>query len=94
MSRNKDIAFYHEFTGKPYSECRRIMKACHWELGAAILYDANKGIDAVSEALKIFPEIIETSCHAVGEFLISLGEGLRGVNLTDQEEEYGAVGNI
>ena len=32
MSRNKDIEFLHDLTGEPYSKCRRVMKACKWEL--------------------------------------------------------------
>ena len=40
MSRNKDIKLLHDFTGAPYSVCRRKMKECHWDLYKAIGFDS------------------------------------------------------
>ncbi len=36
MSRNKDIKFLHDISGKSYKECRQIMKASGWDLIKAL----------------------------------------------------------
>ena len=36
MSRNRDIKFLHDISGKSYKECRQIMKASGWDLIKAL----------------------------------------------------------
>lgn len=82
MSRNKDIKFLHEFTGMPYSVCRRQMKACGWDLMKAL------GVDTVKEIIEVMPDIIDNLGKAINRVLASLGTALKtiGQNL---EETYG-----
>lgn len=82
MSKNKDIKYLHEFTGLPYSVCRRRMKACGWDLMKAI------GFDRVKEIIEVMPDIIDNLGKAMNRFLAGLGTALKtiGQNL---EETYG-----
>lgn len=82
MSKNKDIKYLHEFTGLPYSVCRRRMKACRWDLMKAI------GFDQVKEIIEVMPDIIDNLGKAMNRFLAGLGTALKtiGQNL---EKTYG-----
>lgn len=84
MSRNKDIKFLHEFTGLPYSVCRRRMKACGWDLMKAI------GSDQIRRIIEALPDIIDNLGKAMNRLLAGIGTALKiiGQNL---EETYGEL---
>lgn len=84
MSRNKDIKYLHEFTGLPYSVCRRRMKACGWDLIKAI------GIDQIKGIIEAMPDIIDNFNKAMNRVLAGIGTALKtiGQNL---EETYGEL---
>ena len=84
MSRNKDIKFLHEFTGMPYSVCRRQMKACGWDLMKAL------GYDQMEKIIEAMPDIIDNLGKAMNRILASIGTALKtiGQNL---EETYGEL---
>lgn len=84
MSRNKDIKYLHEFTGLPYSVCRRRMKACGWDLIKAI------GLDQMKTIIEAMPDIIDNLNKTMNRFLAGLGTALKtiGQNL---EETYGEL---
>lgn len=84
MSRNKDIKFLHEFTGLPYSVCRRRMKACGWDLMKAI------GSDQIRRIIEAMPDIIDNLGKAINRLLAGIGTALKiiGQNL---EETYGEL---
>lgn len=80
MSRNKIIAFVHDFTGLPYSVCRARLKACKWDMWVAC------GIPDVSAILATLPDVMNTLNEAIadlaentGKALITLAENLREV---------------
>ncbi len=87
MSRNKDIKFLHDFTGLPYSVCRKRMKACHWDLVKAI------GLDAVNKTIEIMPEIFEGVAKAINNFMAGLGTALKNIG-ENWERIYGTEDNI
>lgn len=84
MSRNKDIKYLHEFTGLPYSVCRRRMKACGWDLIKAI------GFDQMKTIIEAMPDIIDNLNKTMNRLLASIGTALKtiGQNL---EETYGEL---
>lgn len=63
MGRNKDIKLLHDFTGAPYSECRRKMKENHWELYKAM------GLETVLDKLKL-NIAFDKCCKSASEALI------------------------
>jgi hypothetical protein len=72
MSRNKDIKFLHDFTGKSYKECRALMKAHHWDLGEAIglresLDFITKAWDGIIEAFKPFVQALSEAVTTVAD---------------------------
>lgn len=64
MSKNKDIKALHEWTSKPYSECRAIMKANGWDLYRAI-------------GLADLPELISSAFVTLSKTLEIITERLR-----------------
>ena len=68
MSRNKDIKFLHEVTGKPYKECRALMKANGWDLWRAF---------PLPEIIAKIPEIINRATDEIVEALNSITEATR-----------------
>ncbi len=83
MGRNKDIKLLHQFTGAPYSECRRKMKENHWELykamGLETVLDklkSNSAFDkcckSASEALEAFSKDISKLIDGVVDFIASV----------------------
>lgn len=82
MSKNKDIKYLHEFTGQPYSVCRRRMKACGWDLMKAIGFDQVKGI------IEVMPDIIDNFEKAMNGLLAGLGTALKTIG-QKWEETYG-----
>lgn len=88
MSRNKDIKFLHDFTGKSYKECRALMKEHHWNLGEALgssldfisvavdgLIDAFKpAVQALSEAIT---QIADAASKAAQVYFENISEGVK-----------------
>ena len=87
MSRNKDIKFLHDFTGLPYSVCRKRMKACHWDLAKAI------GFDAINELIGKMPEIIDGIAKTFNSFMAGMGTALKSIG-ENLESIYGTADNI
>ena len=82
MSRNKDIAFLHSFTGASYKDCRARMKAVNWDLGKALLYP--NCLDAISDLLDSLKpclanmcEAMDNLCHSVGDSFYTVADDLR-----------------
>lgn len=84
MSRNKDIKFLHEFTGLPYSVCRRRMKACGWDLMKAI------GSDQIRRIIEAMPDIIDNLGKAMNRILAGIGTALKTIGQS-LEETYGEL---
>ena len=82
MSKNKDIKYLHEFTGQPYSVCRKRMKACGWDLAKAIGFDHVKGM------IEVLPDIIDNFGKAMNGILAGIGTELKTIGQT-LEETYG-----
>lgn len=49
MSKNKTIKLLHQWTGRPYSWCRRRLKASHWDLFGALVPNYGAACDALNE---------------------------------------------
>lgn len=70
MSKNKDIEVLHQWTGKPYRECRAIMKANGWDLYRATgLADLPELINTV---FGTFSETLENITTSLREILTSI----------------------
>jgi hypothetical protein len=67
MSKNKSIEIYHKITKLPYSQCRRILKANHWDLTRALLPNFYKIVDTLREALQQVMKSLEPFAEAVIE---------------------------
>lgn len=75
MSRNKDIKLLHQMTKLPYKECRRYMKANHWNFMSA--YFAASGLDKLpSELLESVNNMVKSLSEALANLFQSLGESL------------------
>ena len=61
MSRNKDIKFLHDISGKSYKECRQIMKASGWDLIKALqIIDILPTIERISkQAAAVIQDLAE-----------------------------------
>ena len=57
MSKNKDIEFLHQVTGKSYKECRQLYTLYHGDIYAASGLDVTSVLDSI---LKITDAITET----------------------------------
>lgn len=91
MSRNKDIKWLHQVTEPPYSECRKKMKARHWDVGAALedaLEDVLDGdlltlkktgnavVDSLCEIAETFKKVIE-SLDPIKGIAVAVEEGIK-----------------
>ena len=65
MSRNKDIKFMHEVTGRSYKECRKKLKDNHWDLFKAMGYE---------EALKYISDALPRICEDIAGALKYMAE--------------------
>lgn len=78
MSRNKDIKLLHEITGCSYKECRRRMKANHWDLGLALLPHWVKAfnnlglLEPIRESFKTLADGISNSLTVLDEWLTEI----------------------
>lgn len=61
MSRNRDIKFLHDISGKSYKECRQIMKASGWDLIKALqIIDILPTIERISnQAAAVIQDLAE-----------------------------------
>ena len=75
MSRNKDIELLHQWTGQPYSWCRKRMKECHWDLYTAT------GIGMLSQIADTITTLLENTLHVLGDALVQVGEGLKQIKM-------------
>ena len=80
MSRNKDIKALHQWTGKPYKECRAIMKANGWDLLKA------SGLGELPEILKTLSEASIAIVDALGEMFTRIEKALRAVDWSQVAE--------
>lgn len=79
MSRNKDIAFLHDFTGLTYSVCRQRMKKCGWDLWKAVGIDEIKSLldggvltnvlEGVSKAMEDLAKSVNNSMQMLSKVL-------------------------
>lgn len=74
MSRNKDIKALHQWTGKPYKECRAIMKANDWDLLKA------SGLGELPEILKTLGEASIAIVDALGEMFTRIEKAISAVD--------------
>lgn len=80
MSRNKTIETMHEMTGLPYSECRRKLKASHWDIYSAMgfenLFDKLQEISFVlsDELLDAVKAAIDAAYEVANKLMISISE--------------------
>lgn len=80
MSRNKTIKAMHELTGLPYSECRRKLKASHWDIYSAMgfenLFDKLQEISFVlsDEVLDAIKAVMDAAYEVARKLMISLLE--------------------
>lgn len=80
MSRNKTIKSMHELTGLPYSECRRKLKANHWDIYSAMgfenLFDKLQEIRLVlsDELLDAIKPVIDAAYEVAKKLMISISE--------------------
>ena len=81
MSRNKDIRFMHEVTGKPYSVCRQELKAHNWNVYEAIGFD-----DLICNLNNALTDTVETM-RCAAELAQNLTEVFRNINWTDVLKE-------
>lgn len=72
MSRNKDIKYLHKVTGPPYSECRKKMKACHWDVGTALGDVLVGDLSAISYAGNIMLDSLHDFAESVKKAFESL----------------------
>ena len=49
MSKNKTIRLLHQWTGRPFSWCRRRLKASHWNLYGALNPSWAAACDALNQ---------------------------------------------
>ena len=49
MSKNKTIKLLHQWTGRPFSWCRRRLKASHWDLYGALMPSYDAACDALNQ---------------------------------------------
>ena len=49
MSKNKTVKLLHQWTGRPFSWCRRRLKASHWDLYAALIPNYGDATDALNQ---------------------------------------------
>ena len=80
MSHNKDIKALHQWTGKPYKECRAIMKANGWDLLKA------SGLGELPEILKTLSEASIAIVDALGEMFTRIEKALRAVDWSQVAE--------
>lgn len=69
MSRNKDIKLLHEITGWSYKECRKRMKANHWDISKVLgdLFDQMPEI--ISNTLDVMREALNFAASTCEEFI-------------------------
>ena len=72
MSRNKDIKYLHQVTGLPYSECRKKMKAYHWDVGTALGDAIVDDLSAISYAGNIMLDSLHDFAESVKKAFESL----------------------
>ena len=80
MSRNKDIKALHQWTGKPYKECRAIMKANGWDLFKA------SGLGELPEILKTLSEASIAIVDALGEMFTRIEKAISAVDWSQVAE--------
>lgn len=49
MSKNKTVKLLHQLTGRPFSWCRRRLKASHWNLYGALMPNYDAACDALNQ---------------------------------------------
>ena len=80
MSRNKTIKAMHEMTGLKYSECRRKLKANHWDIYSAMgfnnLFDKLQEFSFVlrDELLDAVKAVVDAAYEVAEKLMISISE--------------------
>lgn len=88
MSKNKDIKALHQWTNKPYRECRAIMKANGWDLYRATgLADLPELINNIFDA---FSKTLENITTSLREILTSI-DWMRVVELINEAKEENKI---
>lgn len=80
MSKNKDIKALHQWTGKPYRECRALMKANGWDLLKA------SGLGELPEIFKTARDAVNDAIDALGDMATSLREAISAVDWSQVAE--------
>lgn len=68
MSKNQTIKLLHQWTGRPFSWCRRRLKASHWDLCAALIPNYGDATDALyqlSAGLNRFASAVADAINAI-----------------------------
>lgn len=61
MSKNQTIKLLHQWTGRPFSWCRRRLKASHWSLYGALM----PNWASVSDALNRFAQATADAINSI-----------------------------
>lgn len=80
MGHNKDIKALHQWTGKPYRECRALMKANGWDLLKA------SGLGELPEIFKTARDAVNDAIDALGDMVTSLREAISAVDWSQVAE--------
>lgn len=80
MGHNKDIKALHQWTGKPYKECRALMKANGWDLFKA------SGLGELPEIFKTARDAVIGAVDALGDMATSLREAISAVDWSQLAE--------
>lgn len=61
MSKNQTVKLLHQWTGRPFSWCRRRLKASHWDLYGALM----PNWASVNDALNRFAQATADAINSI-----------------------------
>lgn len=65
MSKNQTIKFLHQWTGRPFSWCRRRLKASHWDLYGALVPSWTAVNDALNQLSAGLNRFVQAAADAI-----------------------------
>lgn len=93
MSRNKDIKFLHDISGKSYKECRQIMKASGWDLIKALqITDILPTIERIAkQATAVIQEMADSIAQIIPAVVELINDSMDALIRTIKEQEKNDV---
>lgn len=65
LSKNKTIKILHQWTGRPFSWCRRRLKASHWDLYGALVPNWAAACDALNQLVAGINRFAQAAADAI-----------------------------